>query len=345
MRLDRPMILAFILYLLNPGASSAEEVRLRVNLQQSIADLAGRNINDFKRRVETHTKGATTIQISEKGESDPGRSAPRMAAGTFEIDAVSLAELAEEVPAAGLFTQPFLFNFDSMVHAAARPGSEVRSIIDGEIAKSGSRVLWWQPSGSMVIVSKGTPITSPQSLRDHKIGVSDNQAAEFISLCGGVPKQIAPGRETEVMETKTIDSAILSTASIGANKIWKSADIINNIRYYKNMIVVLVSEKSWRNLSDEQKKIIADAASTVESNIWEHFTQVEAEDYDYALQKGMRIAVLTGDDTLAWRACSSSILESYLGRTESIGARLLAAYRKLRDDPCCNEFIPSPTGD
>jgi C4-dicarboxylate-binding protein DctP len=346
MRLGKAITTAFVLCFLVPCASGAAEVPLRLRLQQSIVDPILQNIIYFKRMVETQTKGAVSVEVSEEIGSDSGRSVLRMVGGSaFEMGVVSLAEVTKDVPEAGLFTQPFLFNFDSLVHAAARPGSEIRNIIDGEITKSGSRVLWWQPFGSTVIVSKGGSITNPQGLRDHKVGVSDDQAAEFIKLCGGIPKFITPSQQLDGMEAKSVDSILVSVSAILSYEIWKKADTINSIRYAESLFVVLINEKVWLRLSAEQQRIISDAAAASEISIWDRFTESEAGTYELALQKGMRIAPVSSDDTFAWRACSSSILESFLNRTELSGARLFAAYGKLRNDPCCNQFLPSPTGD
>jgi C4-dicarboxylate-binding protein DctP len=346
MRLGKAITTAFVLCFLVPDASGAAEVRLRLRLQRPIAEPILQNIIDFKRMVETQTKGAVSVEMSEESGPDAGRPVLRtVGGGAVEMGAVSLAEVAKDVPEAGLFTQPFLFNFDSMVRVAVRPGGEIRNIIDGEITKSGSRVLWWQPLGSMVLVSKGGSITNPQGLRDHKVGVSDNQATEFIKLCGGIPKFITPSKQPDGMNAGSVDVILVSLSAILSYEIWRKADTINNIRYAESLFAVLINEEVWRHLSAELQKIISDAAAASEISIWDHFTESEAGAYEQALQKGMRIAPVTSDDMLAWRACSSPVLEAFLDRTGLTGARLLAAYGKLRNDPCCNQFLPSPTGD
>jgi C4-dicarboxylate-binding protein DctP len=342
----RSKIIGAALCLLISDATRADEILLRVSLQQSITDPVGQNILDFKQEVETRTKGAVKVRVNEKAKSVPGRSLLQAVGnGQAEMRVGSLGEIAKDVPAAGLFAQPFLFNFDSIVQAATRPGSEIRNIIDGETLKLGARVLWWQPYGSTVIFSKGSSIANPRGLSNHKIGVFDEVSAEFINLCGGAPKLISEVEQVEAMKTKAVDSTMASVSAIRDYDVWREADTITNIRYSESLFVVLIDEKIWRSLSREHQKIIADAAVAAEMNIWERFAQTEAEAYDLALQKGMKIEALTADDTLAWRDCSSSILETFVSRTNEIGARLLAAYGKLRSDPCCSQALQSPTGD
>jgi C4-dicarboxylate-binding protein DctP len=346
MWMGKSMVLVGALCLLTSGASYAEEILLRVTLQQSITDAAGQNILDFKREVESRTKGAVKMELIEKAQSVSGR--PMLQAvggGSVEMSVVSLAEVSKDIPPAGVFTLPFLFNFDSIVQAAARPGSEIRNIIDAEIIKSGSRVLWWQPHGATVIFSKGAPITNPRGLSGHRVGVLDEVSAEFIRLCGGMPTVINAAQQIDAMETQTVDSIMAGIAAVQNYDILDKADTINNIRYSESLFVILIGEKTWQRLSPEQQNIVTDAARAAEVAIWQHFAETEAESYGLALQRGMKLETVTADDTLAWRACSSSILESFVSRTELIGARLLAAYGKLRSDPCCNQALQSPTGD
>ena len=122
-------------------------------------------------------------------------------------------------------------------------------------------------------------------------------------------------------------------------------DKINNVRYSESLYVVVISNKTWRGLTPELRKTIADAARAAEEQVWEQLAQTEAEAYDLALQKGMTFETPSDDDILAWRACSSSIVEAFVNRSEFIGAKLLAAYGKLRSDPCCSQALQTQTGD
>jgi hypothetical protein len=51
----------------------------------------------------------------------------------------------------------------------------------------------------------------------------------------------------------------------------------------------------------------------------------------------MKIEELTSENIIAWRICSSSILESYMTKAGEIGQQLMTAYARLRMAPCCNK--------
>jgi C4-dicarboxylate-binding protein DctP len=58
-----------------------------------------------------------------------------------------------------------MFNAPAEEDAAMKVGSPVRGLMDQAVLqKTRARVLWWQPFGSFVLMSKGPPITSPAAL-------------------------------------------------------------------------------------------------------------------------------------------------------------------------------------
>jgi hypothetical protein len=49
----------------------------------------------------------------------------------------------------------------------------------------------------------------------------------------------------------------------------------------------------------------------------------------------MAVHDLTPDEVAEWRACSAPLVEDYMSKSGELGWRLMAAYGKLRTDPCC----------
>ena len=49
----------------------------------------------------------------------------------------------------------------------------------------------------------------------------------------------------------------------------------------------------------------------------------------------MTVHDLTPDQVADWRACSASIVEDYISNNTDLARQLMAAYGKLRTDPCC----------
>ncbi|MGA7325936.1 MAG: TRAP transporter substrate-binding protein DctP [Rhodomicrobium sp.] len=317
--------------------ASAEALLLRISLQQPISNPIGQNLTEFKHFVEEKTHGAVKVDIYDKAQFYLDYQVPEaVSSGAIEMGVAPLAQYAEDVPAAGLFMQPFLFNFGAIVRAAAARRGEIRSAIDAEIEKkSRVRVLWWQPYGPNVILGKGS-LANPQAIAKHNVRVFDDVSAEFIRLCGGNPEIISDAKQSEAFDMNIIDSSVASIASVKDEELWRKIDTITNIRHSENLFLVVINQKSFESLSVEQQRIVMEAAEKAEKDIWSKFHEIETEPYQFAASKGIKIQELVPDDTVAWRICSSNILESYMERAGGLGARLFAAYGRLRADPCCS---------
>lgn len=317
-----------------------EETLLRISLQLSASDPIGENLFDFKRDVEAGTKGAVKVEIYDQAKFYLDYQVPEaVGSGAIEMGVAPLAQYSSDVPAAGVFMQPFLFNFDAIVRAAADRKSEIRTTIDSEIQKqSGARVLWWQPYGPNVIMAKGA-LSNPDMIVNRRVRVFDEVAAEFVSLCGGTPHVISDAKQVEAFDLNIVDSSIASIASLRDYRLWEKIDTITNIRHSENIFLVVINDSTFKALSPEQQEVLLKAARAAENSIWSKFQKIEADTYAYAISKGVKIQQLTPDDTIAWRICSSSILESFIGRAGAVGAKLFAAYGRLRTDPCCNRQI------
>jgi TRAP-type C4-dicarboxylate transport system substrate-binding protein len=74
----------------------------------------------------------------------------------------------------------------------------------------------------------------------------------------------------------------------------------------------------------------------VERRARERAALLEIAGYEFAKSKGMRIYELPQTDVAEWRACSTEVLTNYLEQTGELTSKLMAAYAKLRQQPCCS---------
>src|SRR5262249_4690407 len=121
---------AFLMPLL--AGAHADSVKLRAALQLSISDqFLGAPLKDFKDEVERRTAKALVIEILDNGVPFPdGQIVAAVSAGKVELGVAGFHEVANKLPAIDILQQPFLFNFDSLVRAAAKPDAQLRRLID-----------------------------------------------------------------------------------------------------------------------------------------------------------------------------------------------------------------------
>src|SRR5262245_9119679 len=176
--------------------AQAETTTLRLGLPISVDSPTGQNIREFARQVAARTSGALKIELQGVGRRyEEHEVVAAVTTGKIEIGATPLVHFTRDVPLCAAFLQPFLFNFDALIEAATRSESEIRSLIDTEILRrTGMRVLWWEPYGSSIFVSKKVPVSDPVSLMVRRVSASDDQASELLSACGSLPQRLSPAQ-------------------------------------------------------------------------------------------------------------------------------------------------------
>jgi C4-dicarboxylate-binding protein DctP len=338
------LVLTILVLLGCPSLAKAAETNntppktLRMTLANSLKNPLSQNLIDFKNAIEEDSAGALRIEIFDNAQlysETQGRAA--VSAGGIDMAVVPLGDYAGEIPAAGLFQQPFLFDLKPLVLAATKRDHSIRVTIEQEILKkAGVRVLFWQPYGGTVILSHGAPLTNPSEMIGRNVTAIDSGMAKFIANCGGKPRLISAPETFKALENKSADSSMTGILSLKERELWRVTNAVTKLRYSEILFVVVISEKNWQILSEDERNLIIDAAERVEQSIWRWYFLLEADTYALAQEKGLKIQELTPDDISDWRICSSAIMESFMTDAGKVGEQLMSAYGKLRADPCCN---------
>jgi C4-dicarboxylate-binding protein DctP len=312
----------------------AQAATLHMSLPVSADSPIGQSIRDFARQVGVRTGGAVKVEIDDKDRRyEEHEVVAAVASGTIDMGATSLNQFAYDVPLAGAFLQPFLFNFDALVEAATERGSEIRTLVEDEILYwTNARVLWWQPFGSSVIVSNAAPV-----IASHAVGAPDDQTRELIRACGGTPHLVPPPDVAGELRKGAIKAAVTDVMNVKEHGLWQVADTITDLKHAPSLFVVVVNEKAWQSLALAHREVLSELARQAQADMWARFAANRAAAYDFARQKGMKVIEPRPDDVATWRACTAPLLEAYMERAGEAGPKLFAAYGRLRTAPCCRQ--------
>jgi C4-dicarboxylate-binding protein DctP len=322
----------------SPIAAQAQQTKLRATLQLPATDaLLGKSLVRFKEDVEKRSNNAISIEIFDKGKLYiDDTTVDAVASGAIEMGVAGLNQFAKRIPAIDIMEQPFLFNFEALVKASAGPDSEMRKLIDKTILDTvGVRVLWWQSVGNQIFISKGTTTTEPHQIKDRRIRVFSPTHAEFVKHCGGTPVMVSANKTPDAFQSHEIEMATGASSLIANRQLWAVADTITRTLHAPIEFFLIVNDKVWQSLPEDHRTIIAQAARDEERQSRQNVTEIEAGLYTLFRQKGMTVYDLTADEVADWRACSASIVEDYMLNNTDLARQLLAAYGKLRTDPCC----------
>jgi C4-dicarboxylate-binding protein DctP len=323
---------------LTPVAAGAEPIKLRITAQLPPTNHLVVNLKQFKDDLEEKSKGDIQVEIFDSAKLfKEDQALGAVGSGAIEMGSVGVSFLQEKVPAVQVFGQPFLFNFDALMRAAVSPDREIRGLLDKAVLETtGARVLWWQAYGQSVFFSKGRDTKLPAAIRGQKIRVVGKDMEAFVKYCGGIPSLIAATKQNEALKDGTVDMAMTGITGVTAREMWKVTDTVTRTEHAPLQFVVIINEKVWQSLSEGHKAAISSVARKVERDLQQQMADIEAEAYAFARGKGMKIHDLTPDEVAEWRACSAPVLENYISSSGELGNHLLAAYGKLRTDPCCS---------
>jgi C4-dicarboxylate-binding protein DctP len=316
----------------------AQQTKLRATLFLPAADaLLGKSLVRFKESVERRSEKAITVEIFDKGQLYiDDETVGAVESGAVEIGIAGFNQFAKRIPGIDILEQPFLFNFEELVRAAANPSSDLRKLIDASIVQTvGVRVLWWQSTGNQIFVSKGTTANEPQLIKGRKVRVFSPTHAEFVKQCGGIPVMVSANKTLDAFQARQIEMATGASALIANRELWTVADTITRTLHAPIEMFLIVNERVWQSLPEAHRRILMDAARDEERQSRQRLTDIESGFYTMFSQKGMTLHDLTADQIADWRACSASIVEEYMLGSSDLARQLLVAYGKLRTDPCC----------
>lgn len=314
------------------GATAADAKQtLRLTLQLPLKSVLGQNVLMFKEEVEKATKGEIEIQIYDSGQLYQDKDVPKaVGSGQVEMGVASLARYVGDVPAVDVFYIPALFDSDAKLRAAVAPGSPVRGPLDAAIAKTGSRVLWWQAYGSTILLTKGEPLKSPEELKGKKVRVFAKLLGTWVSANGGAPVNVAGSEQYFAYQRGTVDIGMTGPDTIKSRKMWEVMKSVTRAGQAAIEFVVVVNDKAWAKLTADQQKVITTAAANAEKTLRDQFAKIEAEAIEAGKANGMVIHTPAGAEAEAWRKSAEAVRDAFLKGSGPLGKQVYEAAVKLK---------------
>lgn len=319
-------VAAAMLGLVAWGATVADaaETTLRITLQLPLKSHLGQNLLLFKKDVEAASKGEIAVEIYDSAQLFRDKEVPQaVSSGQIEMGVASLTRFVGEIPAVDIFYLPFVFNTEALVRAATAPDSPIRTAIDKAILATGSRVLWWQAYGGSIMLSKDAPIHTPADIKDKKVRVFGKTLGRWVEAAGGVPTLTSGSEQFLAYQRGTVDVGMTGISGVKARKLWDVMDYVTVTNNADIEFIVLINEKFWESLPEDQKKIIAAAAAKADAAVRDDIARIEKEAYEAAKANGMTIYKPTPEEIAQWKASAKPVIDAYLKDSGPLGKQLL----------------------
>ncbi len=321
------LLMAAAAILLAPSAFA--EKTLRITLQLPIKHHLGQNLLEFKKQVEQETNGELKIEIYPSAQLYKDKEVPQaVSSGAIEMGVASITRFAGTIPAVDIFYVPFMFPSADKVRKATEPGSPIRGPLDAAILKTGARPLWWQAFGGAIILSKNEPIERPEDMKGKKVRVFGKTLGEFVKAVGGAPVLMSGSKQFLAYQRGTVDAGMTGLTTIPSRKLYQVMDYVTLTNHADIEFLVLINEKVWQGLTEQQRAIMQKAARRVEVDLRNKMAGLEADALAFARSK-MKVVELTPEDLAAWKEATRSVVDTYIQNAGPLGRQLVEAANKL----------------
>jgi len=250
-----------------PDASSGSDVlRLKVAHSQPVNHPIHAGIENFAERLALYSGGTMELTIFPNGQlGSETQTLEQMQTGSLALAKVGGATLGSFIPVAKVFSLPYLFD-DSEHYWSVLNGpigrdllNELSAVLPGQA--SGFRGLTYYDAGSRNFYAK-KPILSPADLTGLKIRVmNDPVAIDTMKALGASPTPIAWGELYTALQQGVVDGAENNPPSFVSSRHFEVCKEFSFDHHSRIPDVLMVSEKTWNALTEEQQGWMAQAAA------------------------------------------------------------------------------------
>ncbi len=312
------------------GGAAQAQTTLRITLQLPIKSHLGQNLLQFEEEVEKASGGDIQVEIYPSAQLYKDKEVPQaVSSGAIEMGVASLTRFAGTIPAVDVFYVPFLLDSADKVKKATSPGSPIRGPIDEAVLATGARILWWQPYGNTILLSKKQPLHGPADVKGKKVRVFGKTLGKWVEVVGGKPVLTSGSEQFLAYQRGVVDIGMTGITTVKSRKLNEVMDAVTRVPIAAIEFVVVINEKVWQGLSDREREIISTAAANAEKAINERIVEIEEDAAKYAVDSGMIVYDPTPEEMAAWREASQPMFELFAKEAGELGTRLVEEAKKL----------------
>ncbi len=208
--------------------------------------------------------------------------------GILSMTKVSSSPLESFVPNIKVFALPFLFrDAEHKWKIFTGPiGKEL--LVEGE--SKGLRGLCYYDAGARSFYTKSKPILHPDDLKGLKIRVQQSpMAIKMVDALGGSATPIPWGELYTALQQGVVDGAENNEPSLYTSRHYEVAKHYSRDEHTMVPDVLLISTLQWKELSDEHKRVLQEAADDsvpFQRKLWAEFVQEAMDDMK---SKGLQV--------------------------------------------------------
>jgi tripartite ATP-independent transporter DctP family solute receptor len=269
-------------------------------------------------------KSGGKIKVNQFPGGVLGGDAPNVSAlqgGTIEIVSLNSGILASQSKEFGIYDFPFMF---------ANP-KEADAVVDGPFGKMLHQKLeakgivglaYWE-LGFRNITNSRRPITKVEDISGLKLRVIPNAInVDWVKALGANPTPLAFPEVYAALEQKAIDGQENPATVINANKLYEVQKHLVLTNHQYNPQSVIFSKKIWDTLSNDEKRILTDAAAEATKFQRQASREQAGAALDNLKKSGMQVTELSAAEVAKFRDKMKPVIAKH---SEVVGADTVSA--------------------
>lgn len=279
----------------------------------------------FKELVEERTSGEVKITIFPNAKLGDERTLlERMKLGVVDAGVITTGPLINFIPQFGVVDLPFLFSGPEHAY----------KVLDGEVGKKlmaamepqGWKGLAFAERGFRNLTNSKRPVATPEDVKGLKIRLMQNPV--YVDSFKALGANAVPMAWTEVLtalQQGTVDGQENPLNVIVAFKLYETQKYMTLSRHAYAPAIIMMSQKSWGKLTEEQQQIVQQAAQEAAEYERAYDNQKEAEWLQFLKDQGME--VVETPDLAAFREAVKPVYEKY---QDQFGRELIEQIQQIQ---------------
>ncbi len=251
----------------------------------------------FAKRVKELTNGEIEIQVFHAGEL--GKSIPsqleNLVSGAQDLFIDTFDYFKAWDPRFGVVNTPFVFR--DREHFKKFLASDLFADMVGSLEKRGVVFLGkgnynWLRAGDRGLLTR-TPIMKPEDLKGYKLRMFQAEAPIKAWAAFGANIQVIPWPDTyTALATGTVDGLTTVLSASYLTKQTEAARFFTNVGEYYQIVVPVMSKRTWDKLTPQQRQIFETVAREAGVKYLE-VSAAERDEYDRKAQNDHGVTIIT----------------------------------------------------
>ena len=280
-------------------AGEARPVKLRLGHPMAPGNNVTLGYEKFAELVKEKSNGEITIQIFPNAQIGNDRVTTEAAqAGTLDMTSSSTPNMASFHPHYMALDLPYV----------TKPENQQKfydAIDNGELGKYyrelsrsiGLETLMFSEYGYRNFVSSTRPINSIEDFKGFKVRTTDSPVeVEVAKALGMNPAPIAWGETYTALQQGTVDGEGNTYSLLNDAKHTEVIKYATNSRHNYSMHLLMINKKKWDSLTDDQRRIMREAADEALKYEREISGPLEQKAYEDFVKAGIKIHEFSAED-------------------------------------------------